>query len=112
MKYKDLKLFYFDQNRRVYEMNGVRKNSPYHEGYFIPIDIISETDNDIICEYGLVKKNTMEYHFGRSKFKVYTEQQKNDEVYVAENRHILAEAVRSLSAERLRKVDEILNQKD
>ncbi len=103
------RLYYFDQNRRVYEMNGVKKNSPYHEGYFIPIKVVSENDKEIICEYGVIKKKTMEYHFGRTKYKVYTEQQKNDEVYVQENRHIIAEAVRCLSADRLRAVESILN---
>jgi len=103
------RLYYFDQNRRIYEMNGVRKSSPYHEGYFIPIKVVSETDKEIICEYGTIKKKTMEYHFGRSKYKVYTEQQKNDDVYVQENRHTIAEKVRTLSADKLRMVEAVLN---
>jgi hypothetical protein len=103
------RLYYFDQNRRIYEMNGVRKRSPYHEGYFIPIKVVSETDKEIICEYGTIKKKTMEYHFGRSKYKVYTEQQKNDDVYVQENRHTIAEKVRTLSADKLRMVEAVLN---
>ena len=103
------RLYYFDQNRRIYEMNGERKISPYHEGYFIPIKVVSETDKEIICEYGTIKKKTMEYHFGRSKYKVYTEQQKKDDVYVQENRHIISEKVRTLSAEKLRMVEAVLN---
>ena len=103
------RLYYFDQNRRIYEMNGVRKSSPYHEGYFIPIKVVSETDKEIICEYGTIKKKTMEYHFWRSKYKVYTEQQKNDDVYVQENRHTIAEKVRTLSADKLRMVEAVLN---
>ena len=103
------RLYYFDQNRRIYELNGVKKSSPFHEGYFIPIEVISENEKEIICKYGVVKKKTMEYHFGRSKFKVFTEQQKNDEVYVQENRHLIAEQVRTLSADKLRMVEAVLN---
>lgn len=103
------RLYYFDQNRRIYELNGVKKSSPFHEGYFIPIEVISENEKEIICKYGIVKKKTMEYHFSRSKFKVFTEQQKNDEVYVQENRHLIAEQVRTLSADKLRMVEAVLN---
>jgi len=103
------RLYYFDQNRRIYEMNGVKKNSPFHEGYFIPIKVVSETDKEIICEYGTIKKKTMEYHLYRSKYKVYTEEEKNDEVYVQEKRYLMAEKVRTLSAEKLRMVEAVLN---
>jgi hypothetical protein len=103
------RLYYFHQNRRIYELNGVKKSSPFHEGYFIPIEVISENEKEIICKYGVVKKKTMEYHFSRSKFKVFTEQQKNDEVYVQENRHLIAEQVRTLSADKLRMVEAVLN---
>ena len=103
------RLYYFDQNRRIYELNGVKKSSPFHEGYFIPIEVISENEKEIICKYGVVKKKTMVYHFSRSKFKVFTEQQKNDEVYVQENRHLIAEQVRTLSADKLRMVEAVLN---
>lgn len=102
-------LYYFDQNRRVYEMNDVKKNSPYHEGYFVPIEVVSETDKEIVCKHGVIKKKTMEYCLGRSKFKVFTERQKIDEVYVQENRHKIAEVVRLLSADKLRAVEAVLN---
>ena len=103
------RLYYFDQNRRVYEMNGVKKSSPFHEGYFIPIKVVSETHKEIICEYGTIKKKTMTYYLGRSKYKVYTMEEKNDEVYIQENRYLIAEKVRTLSAEKLRMVEAVLN---
>lgn len=103
------RLYYFDQNRRIYEMNGIKKSSPFHEGYFSPIKVVSENEKEIICEYGTIKKKTMEYHWGRTKYKVYTEEEKNDDVYVNENRHIIAEKVRTLSAEKLRMVEAVLN---
>lgn len=71
--------------------------------------IIFKTEKEIVCKYGVIKKKTMEFHFGRSKFKVYTEQQKNDEVYVQENRHLFAEKVRTLPADKLRMVEDVLN---
>ena len=103
------RLYYFDQNRRIYELNGVKKSSPFHEGYFIPIEVISENEKEVICKYGVIKKKTMEYHFSKSKFKVFTELQKNDEVYVQENRYLIAEQVRTLSADKLRMVEAVLN---
>jgi hypothetical protein len=90
-------------------MNGVRRNSPYFEGYFVPIEIVSETDKEFICKYGVIKKKTMQYHWGRLKYKVYTEQEKADAIYVNENRLAISEKVRSLSAEKLRLVEAILN---
>lgn len=103
------RLYYFDQNRRIYELNSVKKSSPFYEGYFIPIEVISENEKEIICKYGIVKKKTMEYHISRSKFKVFTEQQKNDEVYVKENLCLIAKQVRTLSADKLRMVEAVLN---
>lgn len=102
-------LYYFDQHHRVYEINGVKKSSPYYEGYFRPIKIVSENDKEMLSDYGIIKKKTMQYHYGRQKYKVFTQQQKDDEVYVQENRNTIAEKVRALSAEKLRLVEAILN---
>ena len=33
MKINDI-VYYFDENYRVYEKNGVRQNSPYYEEHF------------------------------------------------------------------------------
>lgn len=109
MGINNTKLFYFDHNHRIYEMNGVKKSAPFQEGYYIPLTIVSETDKEYICQYGKIKKKTMQYHWGRQKFKVYTEQQKDDDVYVQENRHIIAEKVRKLPADKLRLVEELLD---
>ena len=103
------RLYYFDLNSRVYELNGVKKSSPFQEGYYRPIKIISETDKEFVCDYGKINKKTMLYDFARVKRKVYTEQEKIDDVYIQENRHILAEKVRLLSADVLRKVEDVLN---
>lgn len=102
------RLFYFDQNSRVYEMDGVKKSSPFHRGYFRQINIIDETPKELICEYGVVNKKSGMYNWGRGKFKTYTEQEMLDDVYVAENRHILAEKVRTVKADVLRQIESIL----
>lgn len=106
----DNKFYYYDINRRVYELNGVSKSSPFEEGHYIPIKVVSETDKEYVCEYGTINKKSMLYTTSRRpKVKVFTEQEKNDAVYVAENRHFISERVRQLPADVLRKVEEAIN---
>ncbi|RZJ99868.1 MAG: hypothetical protein EOO46_21720 [Flavobacterium sp.] len=102
------RFFYFDQNRRVYEMNGVKSSRPFHAGYFKEIDVISEDSKQYVCSFGTINKRSMMYSWGRMKYKVYTEQEMLDEVYVAENRHNIAEKVRSAPANVLREIEELL----
>ncbi len=102
-------LYYFDQNSRVYEMNGVRKGSPYYRGYFRSINIVSETPKEFICQYGTINKISKMYNFGRGKFKTYTEKEMLDAVYVEENRHVIAENVRRANADTLREIEKILS---
>lgn len=109
MTQENTKLYYFDPNRRVYELNAVKKNSPYYECYFIPLEVLYETDKEIVCRYGVVKKKTMEYACGRTKYKVYTESEKDDLVYFNENAHLLSERVRNASVTQLRAIEKILN---
>lgn len=103
-----LKLFYFDQNRRVYEMNGVKKDRPYYIVHFKPLNIIGENEKEFICEYGVINKRSRMYSWGNSKFKTYTEREMMDEVYVEENRHILCERVRKSNANVLRQIEKLL----
>ena len=102
------RLFYFDQNSRVYEMGGIKKNSPFHRGYFRPINVIGENAKELICEYGNINKKTEMYITGRMKFKTYTEQEMEDDIYVADNRHILSEKVRTAKADVLRQIENLL----
>lgn len=104
------KLYYFDINRRIYEIGGVKKNSPYYIGHFRPIEVIEENDKEVICKYGAINKRSMMYKYGRDRYKVYTERQMIDAVYVHENANIIAEKVRYLDAETLRKIDSIILQ--
>lgn len=106
------RLYRFDMNRRVYEMDGVKKLSPYQAGYYVPIEITSETETEYICEYGTINKKKMAFSYGkgRGSEKVFTEKQKDDDVFISENRHKIMERLRSLSADELRKVEEILIQ--
>lgn len=104
------RLFYADPNSRVYEMNGVKKSSPFHAGYFRPINITGENDKELICEYGTVNKKSGMYSWGRTKFKTFTEQEMLDDIYVAENRHLLSERVRKANADVLRQIEGLLEQ--
>lgn len=101
-------LYYFDINRRVYTLDGERKSSPFHVGYYVPIKIVSETPKEFICEYGTINKKSGLYSIGRNKHRVYTEKERDDDVYVNENRHKIIERLRSLNADALRMVEDIL----
>lgn len=101
-------LYYYDINRRVYELNGIKKQSPYEEGHYVEIKVVSETEKEYICEYGTIKKKSMVYSLGRNKMRVLTEKQKQDCIYIAENRHKIADRLRGLSADELRKVERVL----
>lgn len=107
---ENIKLYYYDINSRVYNLNGVKKNSPYEIGYYREINVVSENDNEYICEYGVVKKKDMKYVIGKSKYNTYTESEVTDMVFIAENRHLIAEKVRYIkSAELLRKIEKLIN---
>lgn len=105
---ENLALYYFDANRRIYELNGVKKTSPFYECFFIPIEVVSENEKEFICKHGMIKKKNMQYSFGKSKFKVFTEDQKNDEVYINENRHIISHKILSISADKLRMIEDLI----
>jgi hypothetical protein len=88
-------------------MDGVKKSSPYHRGYFRTINIIGETEKEILCEYGVINKKSGMYSWGRTKLKTYTEQEMLDEIYVAENCHLLAEKTRRATADILRQIENV-----
>ena len=108
MSIEEQNLFYYDPNSRVYEMDGVKKNSPYHRGYFRQIKITCENEKEFTCEYGVVNKKSKMYTCRKAKFKVYTEQEMLDDVYVKENGHKIAERVRSANAFILRQIENLL----
>ena len=103
-------LYYYDINSRVYDMGGVKKSSPYEEGYYRRLEIVSENEKEYVCNVGVVNKKTMMYARGRGwgKIMVYTEKQKNDAVYIAEQGHKIRDRMRGLSADELRRVEAIL----
>ena len=105
--------YYFDVNRRVYEKNGVRRNSPFYEEYFVKIQILEETDKEYICQYGrTINKRSMLYKINNStRKKVFTEQEKEDDIYVNSKSHFLAELVRKSDANTLREVERLLSAK-
>lgn len=105
--------YYFDINNRIYEKDDVRKSSPYYEEHFVKIQIIEETDKEYICQFGrTINKRSMLYKIDNStRKKVFTEQEKEDDVYVNSKAHSLAELVRKSDANTLREVERLLSAK-
>lgn len=105
------KVFYhFDPNRRVYEKNGVRSNSPYYEDHFVKIEVIDETDKEYICNFGrTINKRSMLYKIDRTtRKKIYTEKEMQDDVYLKNNAYKFSQLVMKLDADTLRKVEDLL----
>ena len=105
--------YYFDVNRRVYEKDGIKRNSPFYEEHFVKIQILEETDKEYICQYGrTINKRSMLYKINNStRKKVFTEQEKEDDIYVNSKSHFLAELVRKSDANTLREVERLLSAK-
>ena len=105
--------YYFDVNSRVYEKNGIKRNSPFYEEHFVKIQILEETDKEYICQYGrTINKKSMLYKINSStRKKVFTEQEKEDDIYVNSKSHYLAELVRKSDANTLREVERLLSEK-
>lgn len=105
--------YYFDVNRRVYEKDGIKRNSPFYEEHFVKIQILEETDKEYICQYGrTINKRSMLYKINNStRKKVFTEQEKEDDIYVNSKAHSLAELVRKSDASTLREVERLLSAK-
>ena len=104
--------YHFDVNRRVYEKDGIKRNAPFYEEHFVKIEIIEETDKEYICQYGrTINKRSMLYKIDSStRKKVFTKQEKEDDVYVNSKAHSLAELVRKSDANTLREVELLLFQ--
>jgi hypothetical protein len=105
--------YHFDVNRRVYEKDGIRINTPFYDEYFVKIEIIEETDKEYICKFGrTINKRSMLYKIDSStRKKVFTEQEKEDDIYVKSKAHSLAELVRKSDANTLREVERLLSVK-
>lgn len=105
--------YHFDVNRRVYEKYGIKRNAPFYEEHFVKIEIIEETDKEYVCQYGrTINKRSMLYKIDSStRKKVFTEQEKEDDIYVNSKAHSLAELVRKSDANTLREVERLLSAK-
>jgi hypothetical protein len=105
--------YHFDVNRRVYEKDGVKTNSPVYEEHFVKIEIIEETKKEYICKFGrTINKKSMLYKIDNSTRKrVFTEQEKEDDIYVSSKAYKLAELVRKSDANTLREVERLLSAK-
>ena len=104
--------YHFDINRRIYEKDGVKRNAPFYEEHFVKINIVEETNKEFICQFGrTINKRSMLYKIDSStRKKVFTEQEKEDDVYVNLKAYKLSELVRKLDANTLREVERLLFQ--
>ena len=101
-------IYYFDDTSRVY---GKDRGAPIYEKHFRPIKIVEENDKEYICDYGVINKRSNLLTLGRgSKVKYYTEQEKNDDVYINNNRYKISQKImQEKNANILRKIDDIFN---
>lgn len=102
--------YYFNQNRRVYEKDGKKSLSPFYEEHFVKINIVDENDKESIDRYGnTINKRSMLYKINSTtRVTIFTEQQKEDNIFVTKEARKLSEMVRKLDANSLRKVEELL----
>jgi len=99
-----MKLFYRDQNHRVYEVDGVRRDHPYEEGYYLPIEFV-----DGKAKYGKLSKDKKTIKFGSNSWKVFTEQEMIDNIYIQNNVYEISRMVLDLrDAVKLKAIKEIL----
>ena len=105
--------YHFDVNKRVYEKDSVKTNSPIYEEHFVKIQIVEENNKEYICEFGrTINKKSMLYKIDNStRKKVFTEQEKEDDIYVSSKAYKLAELVRKSDANTLREVERLLSAK-
>ena len=105
--------YHFDVNKRVYEKDGVKTNSPIYEEHFVKIQIVEENNKEYVCQFGrTINKKSMLYKIDSStRKKVFTEQEKEDDIYVSSKVYKLAELVRKSDANTLREVERLLSAK-
>lgn len=103
--------YYFDINRRIYEKNGIKSNAPFYEEHFVKINIIDENDKEYIDTFKrTINKRSMLYKINNTiRVKVFTEQEKEDNIYVNSKSNKLAEMVRKSDADTLRKIEALLS---
>lgn len=102
--------YHFDINRRVYEKDGIKSNAPFYEEHFVKINIIGETDKEYICQFGrTINKRSMLYKINSStRVKVFTEQEKEDNIYIHSKLIYLVDLLRKSDANTLREVEKLL----
>lgn len=93
-------LYRFDRNHRVYarDATGRANGAPIYAEHFERGEVIGETKLSWLCriahgERKVNKKTMLESVPGWSSHRWYTEAQKDDAIWIKENRHHLAERV-------------------
>lgn len=97
-------LYRFDQNRRRYrrDASGRPSGPPIYAEHFERGEVVGETRASWICRVGggaeckVNKKTMLESAAPYGVYRWYTEQAREDDIWIKENRHALAERVRSI----------------
>ncbi|MCK9599664.1 MAG: hypothetical protein M0R06_11530 [Sphaerochaeta sp.] len=103
-------IYIFDGNFRVYPKDG---GACIYSEHFRPYTIVSETDKEYVCDYGIINKRSGMFK-RNPRYKpqhIFTEAQKNDSVFQQAHSYKISEDVRRLDATMLRKVAELIGYK-
>lgn len=97
-------IWVFDYNRREYfDEQGIKHNSPIYRHHWVKHEVLGETSRSWIIRHGKVpKKNPPAHMFAFSQDEV------DDNVWVNDHAHKIADRVRRLSASDLKRVAEIV----
>lgn len=95
-------IFYrFDRNHRVYERKptaGYFSGAPLYSEHFIPYEMQDETDKEYICDHNFrINKKSMKGYYvsqPRYKYAMYTEAEREAEIWKHDHVYKLGEAVR------------------
>lgn len=99
-------IYYFDQNYRIYDKKI--SHGPIYSKHFRPLVIEKETDKEYILDFGTINKKSNKLKWAGTH-KYYTEQGKNDKIFMHENQWKIAEKIKSVNIDKLKKIKEILD---
>ncbi len=86
---------------------------PFYEEHFVKIIILEETEKEDVCQFGrTINKKSRLYKIDNStRKKIFTEQEKEDDIYVNSKSYKLAEMVKKCDANTLREIERLLSAK-
>lgn len=98
-------IYYFDGNHRIYAKN---KSRPIYKKYFIPMKIVGENKKEYIFDYGVINKRSGMLNLRGIKTEIFTEKEKQDNIYINDNAYRISEEIRCLNADKLKEIEKII----